>query len=486
VTNQPDPLSRKDVAVGYAWNMLFGFIGRAVFPILQVFFYRRLGPEQIGIYGLILPIFVIAETMRDAGLGVTYIADNRADTDREGGYNTFAILSALLFASIVFFSRDYMASAFHVPELRWGLTMVSIAMALNGFCTIPTNKLQKRARFRDAGLADFAATLLSFAVALVLVLQGFGYMALVWQLFLKSVIYLVVCYSMEPVPIRKTTLDMLRGIWKHSGSNLFNNLLYTIYTVADSLFVTKMFGVTANGNYNSAYTYGSKPLEFFTFPLSRTLLVAYSRKSEDIRGLAQIFTRTITASILAMFPLYVFIDVFAKPLVLILLTEKYKDAIPLLALLAIYCGCRSVGSLSGNVLVAMKKQIYNVYGWVGAYLTVGLILALQWSHLTLIDTVVGLAAGAVTVYAVNTAAAFYFLKPDTEEKSHLIKALILSAFTSVFIVLFANLPMADAPKLGLALLLLVPLHLCGIGMLFVGSSKACFSKSGLKLLWKTL
>src|SRR2546423_7138951 len=101
-------MTRKEVAHGYLWNAAFGFIGRAVFPILQIFFYRKLGPEQIGIYAMLLPIFIIAETLRDAGLGVTYIADTEADEEREGGYATFAVVSAFVLAAIIFAFRGVM------------------------------------------------------------------------------------------------------------------------------------------------------------------------------------------------------------------------------------------------------------------------------------------------------------------------------------------------------------------------------------------
>lgn len=484
--NEPEleAMSRREVAVGYAWNLFFGMLTKLAFPILQLVFYRLLGPFQIGIYAVLIPIFQIAETMRDAGLAVTFIADREATGKREGGYASLAIISAAVFALFIFVARIPMAHYFNMPQLDWGLSMVALAVFLNGFCTVPVNKLQRKARFRDAGFADFAATLLSFVVATVLVLRGFGFVALVWQFFSKGIIYGAICWSLEPSKIEKPDPTVIREIWRHSHSNLLNNLLYTVYTVADTLMINKLFGVTAGGNYQAAYTYGSKPLEFFTFPLARTLLVAYSRKNHDHRALAGIFTRTISVSILAMLPVYVLVGVFAKPLVILLLSSKYIDAVPLLMLLAIYCGARSVGSLSGNVLVAMKKQIYNVAGWIAAYMTVGVVLWTTWAHRSTFTAVAALTAGTVVVYAVNLVSALLILKPNRESLDRLQKSLGLALLAAGAIFVVAYLPIKEWMSLTIAAAVLPPLYLLGIGMVLAGSPTACFSKRGIKRLWE--
>jgi O-antigen/teichoic acid export membrane protein len=482
----PGGLGRREVAIGYFWNALFSIVGKALFPILQIFFYRRLGPEQIGIYAVLIPIYMISETLRDAGLALTYIADRDADSHREGQYAALAIINAGTFAVLIMLARGPIARAFHLPQLEWGLQMVALAIVLTGFSTIPANKLQKKARFRDAGLADFSSTLLSFIVAFALVLRGFGFEALVWQFITKSVFYAMACWSLEPVRIRVVRKEVLSAIWKRSSHNLLNNLLFTVYTVADNLMITKLFGIKAGGNYNSAYTFGTKPLEFFTLPLARTLLVAYTRKNDDRAALSNIFTRTIAVSVLVMLPLYVLVALFAKPLVLVVLGSKYVGAIPLLSLLAIYCGCRAVGSLCGNVLVAMNKPVYNVYGWLGAYCAVGAILWANWSSLTLVTVVAALTVGAAVVYITNATAAFWLLRPDVANQRKLRRAGCIAAAASFLVWIGSNLPFDARVSLLIVVLLVPPLYLMGIASIYCGSPGIAFSKRGMKLLWKAL
>jgi O-antigen/teichoic acid export membrane protein len=476
-------MGRREVAVGYSWNAFFNLAAKMVAILAGIVFYRVLGPTQMGIYAVLIPIYQICESFRDAGLALTYIADKTADKKREGEYACLAMLNAAVFAAIIFFARGLIADRFHVPELKWGLQMVALAILLTGISTIPGNKLQKKARFRDAGIADLVSTILSLTVAFVLLLMHFGYAALVWQFIARSFFYTAICWWMEPVRMHWIHHTVIKKIWKQSSHNLFNNVLFTVYTVADNLLITSLFGVKAVGNYNAAYTFGMKPVDFFTSPLGKTLLIAYTRKSGDLKALANVFTRTIAVSLLVMLPLYVLIGVFSRPILMALIGAKYEAAIPLLAVLSIYCGCRSLGLLCGNVLVAMGKPVFNVYGWLLAYFTVGGLLWLNWGHLDLITVVKALIAGASAVYLTNAVAAFAILRPDAENRAKLLRAVGLAGLASVAIIGFAFSPLRAQVGLVASLVVVPILYLAGVGRAYGGSVFACVSKRGLRAIW---
>lgn len=483
---EPEALGRAEVAKGYAWNAIFSFAGKAVFPILQILFYRKLGPEQIGIYAVLIPIYMICESLRDAGLALTYVADRDADRHREGQYASLAILNALAFAAILVGCRHWIAKLLNLPQLDWGLQMVAAAIVLTGFSTIPANKLQKKARFRDAGLVDFFSTFASYVLAIALVFSGFGFKALIWQFIAKAFFFTLGCCLLEPVKPFWIRIDVLRAIWMRSTHNLLNNMLFTVYTVADNLMITRLFGPVAVGNYNAAYTFGMKPVDFFSSPLGKTLLIAYTRKNHDLKALANLFTRTIAVSVLLMLPLYVLIGLFARPMAVLLLSSKFALGGDLLAVLAIYCGCRSVGLLCGNVLVSMNRPVLNVYGWLLAYATVGVILYVNRSHLGLFTAVWALTAGAAVVYVWNAMSAFWILRPNAENRAKLWRAFGLAGAASVAILCAWTLPFGVLTDLAIAALVVPLFYLAGVSALYGGTPVACLSKSGLKRVWAAI
>jgi O-antigen/teichoic acid export membrane protein len=486
VAENAPALGRSEVAKGYAWNATLNFIGKLIFPIIGIFFYRKLGPAQMGIYAVLLPIYMICDSLRDAGLSLTYVADRSGDTNREGQYATLAMLNACLFAALTFVFRFQLAALFRMPELHWGLEMVAIAILLTGMSTIPANKLQKLARFRDASIVDFLSTLSSFVLALALVFLGFGFKALIWQFVFRSLTFTVGCWLIQPVHLKWVKFEVLKAVWKNASHNLLNNLLYTIYTVADNLLVTRLFGGKIVGNYNAAYSLGMKPVDFFSSPLAKTLLIAYTRKSHDKESLTDVFTRTIAVSILAMVPLYAIMGVFARPLTVWIYTTKYPFAGPALAVLVLYCACRSVGLLCGNVLVAMNKPAFNVYGWILGYATVAAILLLNLHRLTLMLVVEALTAGAAVSYSTTAFAAFRILKPKGANAKKLWQAMGISSVSLVLAVLSSLLPFGDKIDFAVAIVCLPVIQLLSVAYIYTGSAKTGLSKAGLKQIYHAI
>ncbi len=474
------PLGRKEVAKGFAWITSMNVAAKFFFAVFQLFFYRLLGPGQMGVPAVLIPIYMICESLRDAGLALTYVADHKGGGEREGQYASLAMINAVFFAAIIFLVRGFLVTLFRAYELDWGLQMVALAILLTGFSTIPANKLQKNARFRDASLVDVGSTVLSLSGAIVLVSMGWGYKALVWQFVLKSVFFTLGCWLIEPVRFTWIRRDVVSAVWKHASHNLLNNISFTFYTVADNLLVTRLFGLIAVGNYNAAYTFGMKPVDFFSSPLAKTLLIAYTRKSHDLEALTTAFVRTIALSLLAMAPLYALIGAFAKTITVLLLSSKFHAAGPILAVLVPYCAFRSVGLLCGNVLVAMNRPVLNVYGWICAYVVVIGTLLLNRDHLSLNLVVEALTVGAMTVYTVTGIAAFSVLRPKGENALKLWRSLGLAS-ASVMLACGATwLPFSDKVNLAIGSGTVGLLLAVGMGVIYAKSPGACFSKSGLK------
>lgn len=482
-------MTRREVAVGYLWNTVFSIISRVVFPILTVLLlYRKLGPAEIGIFALIIPIFQIIETIRDAGLAVTYIADREIDSEREGAYVTLGLISAVFFASLIFLCRNLLASLLHTEQLAWGLPIVALAMVVSGIATVPSNKLQRKARFRDAGAADFVATSISFVVGVALAFMGFGYQSLVWMFFLKVCLYTIFCWILEPVGFKPATLSLVHSIGKVAAANLFSNLFFTIYTTADTLIIGRFFGAESAGLYNTAFTLSQRPIDFVSGPIARTMLVAYSRANNDLKKVGSIYARSISASLLVLLPIYAAMAIYAKPLILVLVGSKFAGATPLLLVLLFYSSFRSVGALSGNVLVASQRAILNVQAWTLGFCVAGGLMWYQWSAdiRTPVNTVIAISAGIVSTYIYNTTRAFLIFRPEGEDLQRLWKAIGVCALTAAGLLALSFAPLNSKGLLLIAFTVGPAAHAVLVGTFFVGSPFALLTKRGAKDLWKNL
>lgn len=478
-------MDRKEVSKGFAWNVLFNFISKALFPLIGIVIARALGPTELGVYTTIATVVVLTEILRDAGLGITFIADPEAEK-HEGAYVALASVFGLALALALFLSRGELADFFAMPGLTWGLSLAATAVALNGFATVPVNKLQKQARFRDAGLIDVLAGVGSYAVALPMVFSGFGFAALVWQLVIRSLLALVLYAAVAKISRPVWDLAAIRGILRKSSAALANNVLYAVYTLGDNALIAKLYGAREAGLYGVAYNLASKPLDFITYPLGRTLFVAFSKSSQDLERLANVFARSLAAVLLISVPIYGAFVLFARPIVVGLYSESFEGSVWPFAILSIYLFCRSFGNVAGNALFAIGKPAWNVFSWLAGYCVAGFGLATGWPGISFLEAITWISLGAIAVYVVNTAAALLILRPRFPDMARIGRAIVPGAAT-IFVMLGCHLlPVSMYASLALGLLTGGAVHASLVGMWIAGDWKACLSRSGWAKLWQSL
>ena len=175
-------MDKKAVAKGFAWNVAFSVPAKLIFPIIGIVISRKVGTDALGVFFVIQALFMFVELLRDGGLGLTYIGDQNMTPEREATYAGTAVMSALLFSVGLLIASPFLATFNRAPEMNSALLYIAFAVAIGGFITIPVNRLQRDAKFREAGFADFVATGVGYVVALTLALLHFGLMSLIIQL----------------------------------------------------------------------------------------------------------------------------------------------------------------------------------------------------------------------------------------------------------------------------------------------------------------
>ncbi len=407
-------MDKKAVAKGFAWNVAFSVPAKLIFPIIGIVISRKVGTDALGVFFVIQALFMFVELLRDGGLGLTYIGDQNMTPEREATYAGTAVMSAFLFSVGLLIASPFLATFNRAPEMNSALLYIAFAVAIGGFITIPVNRLQRDAKFREAGFADFVATGVGYVVALTLALLHFGLMSLIIQLLVRVMLYtvLVIRWSGFVVP-RFHVKDGL-AIARQSAANLFSNLAYFVYTSFDYLLITRVFGKQVNGAYGTAFGFASKPVELVTGPLGRTMLIAFSRASQEPDKQRLLVVRTLGAVALFVFPLYAIIGAFGHELILWLYGKEFALGGGLLCILSLYLGSRAIGSLAGTALVSSGNARWNALSWIPGYaIVIAVVVFVRDPKVE--QYVWALTLGAIAVYATNVLAVIVRLKLNREQ-----------------------------------------------------------------------
>lgn len=496
---------RKGEAIrGFGWNMFFTLLNRIGLPIVNVVLATLIGPAGFGDYAALNSTYVLIELFREAGLGLTFVADKEISALRERTYNFISVANGIVFAAILFLGRHRIATLFDQPEMAPALAVLSFSMVLASLGTVPLLKMSRAARFRDMGIIDTTTNVISMVVAVVSFRFGAGFMALVYQMASRSLLFCIATNYVSPAAWGKPSWTEAASIMKVAIANMSANMAYIVYTMGDYVFVRWALGATATGLYSFAFNIANKPVEIITGPLRHTMLIAFTRDQDDPDRLRKNFGRALGAAMLLSIPVYALIFFNADAIIKIFPGQGFDGAAPYLQILCAYLFMRSVATIGSIALIAAKKERWTVYGWIPGYVVaIGYIYfmlprppgetrlvlplpeGMDWQP-ALFQVVIGLALGAISCYVTYLIAVFRFVPPPAEVRRRIVEFIGIGLISAAFSFASSLLPIHPYAKFGIGFIAMCLVPVMLVSKKLLGSYRAGLSLSGAKRIFHEL
>ena len=122
-------------------------------------------------------------------------------------------------------------------------------------------------------------------------------------------------------------------MWSFGYKLLLSGLLGTIYNNVYQLIIGKVFSAQDLGNYTRAQQFANFPSANFTGIVGRVTYPILSSIQDDDARLEHVYRKYLRLSAFIVFPLMVGLSALAEPLIISVLTEKWRAAIILLQII---------------------------------------------------------------------------------------------------------------------------------------------------------
>jgi lipopolysaccharide exporter len=264
------------------------------------------------------------------------------------------------------------------------------------------------------------------------------------------------------------------------------NVLFTIYSLADTALIGRLFAVADVGLYSVGRNLALKPQQLVNAPLLRTMQVGFGQNASDRARLGNLFARAVAGSVMLAAPLYIVLGFGAAAIVRVLLGPEWDGSIPLVQILCVYYGARTIGAVGGTALVAAGKARFTMTSWFWCFLTAALVLWLNWSSLTLATVAWAFTLGAVVVYALHTIFAVRYFGVGGEEIRKVGLAFLAGLLTGLLVLGLQSLPLNYLWAFALTLILAPIFHFAFLGAVLERRPQAYLSPAGVKRLYKSL
>ena len=342
------------MARGSAWAVAMRWSKRGIGLVSTIILARILSPADFGIVAMNAIVVGFLDLLSETGVAALLIRETKLTRELCDTGWTMQLLQNALVAIALVLIAPLGAWYFHEPRLIGFMKVTAIASLIGGGRNVGMVLVRKELDFaRDFRFSVYARLFTLVAtVSFALVLRN--YWALALGNVASAIFNVLLSYGMHPYRPR-LTLTRAREFLKFATSIIPSNLASYVNQRVDTLVVGHIAPTAQLGLYNLASQLSTMVTAEVTIPFARALFPSLSTVRDDPKRLAEAYLYTLSVAAMACIALGVGLSVVADDFVAVVLGEKWREAIPLIRLLAFY-------GIAEGLQVALVGQIFIIAG----------------------------------------------------------------------------------------------------------------------------
>lgn len=351
-----DPLKKKTLT-GIIWSAVERFSVQGIQFLVMLVIARILSPKEYGLIGMLAIFLAIAQSLTDSGFSQALIRkQDRTEADNSTVFY-FNIAVSIALYGLLYLAAPFIASFYHEPLLTDVTRVIGLLIIVNAFSVVQKAIYTINLNFRTQAKASLAGAVISGAAGITMALHGYGVWTLVWQQLIGTLITIVLLWIYSSWRPQWTySWASFRNLFAFGSKLMLSGLLSTIYANLYQLVIGKYFTASSLGYYTRAQQFAQFPSSNLTQILQRVFYPTLSRMQNDRQRLISVTRQFLCLSCLVVFPLMCMLAGMSKPLILLLLGEKWSYASTLLIPICLTVMWFPVHAINLNVLAVMGRS----------------------------------------------------------------------------------------------------------------------------------
>jgi len=387
---------KKKIIRGGFWVFVLRIFHQGFEFIRTIVLVRLLVPEDFGLMGIALLAMSALENFSQTGVRQALIQKEGDIKDYLDTAWTIQVIRGGVIASVLFFGAPLVGTFFGEPNAVPLTRALALSEIFKGLTHIKVVYFQKELEFHKQFIYQISGTVVDLLVSILAAIILRNPWALVYGLVAGNFIRLILSYlvfSYRP----KLNFDKKYAVHLVNFGKyiFFQSIVLFLLTQGDDVFVGRALGTTALGIYQLAYRISNISVTEITHVISSVTFPAYSKLQNNTTKLKKALKLTLNTTTFITLPLSAGIFILAPELTKLFLGESWIAAIPVIRILSIYGGMRSIAAIFGpiyratdNLEVPLKINITqlvilmiiiwpfsNKFGTEGASIAVTIMLA---------------------------------------------------------------------------------------------------------------
>lgn len=328
-------MSAGSISNNIIWSAVERFSTIGIQFILNIIIARILSPSDYGIIGMLTIFLSISQCLIDSGFSTALIQSKSRHPNDYGTVFIFNLIISISLYFILYFAAPAISRFYKQDILINVLRVVGLNLIIASLSNIQRTILIIKIDYKTQSFITIPSAILSGILGIIMAYRGFGVWALVAQTLTNGFFTTLLFWVLSKDRFRLVfDLSSFKRLGGFGVKLMFSSLLNTAYNNLYGLLIGKKYRADDLGYYTRAEQFSTLPANILTDVVTRVAFPLLCQNQDNKVNLSKVYSSFISRACYIMFPLMVGLAVIAKPLVVLLLTEKWAFISTMMSILA--------------------------------------------------------------------------------------------------------------------------------------------------------
>lgn len=342
---------------GIIWKFLERFCAQGVSFIVSIILARILVPEDFGNVAMIFIFIALADVFINSGFATALIQKKDAD---DLDYSTMfysSLISSILIYFVIFLCAPLVGKFYNNDYLILLLRVFALRIPISVYNSIQHAYVSNKMLFKKFFFSTLIGTIISGIIGIIMAYRGYGVWSLIAQYFINTIIdTLILIITVPWKPKLMFSYVRAKKLMSYGSKVLLADLSGTFFDQLRGLLIGKKYTSSDLAFYEKGNKFPTFISNNITASIMAVLFPALSKISNNVIKVKKATRLAVQVLSFVMYPILFGLIICAKPIVIVLLTEKWVDSIIYLQLLSLASIINLVSSVSLQTIKAIGRS----------------------------------------------------------------------------------------------------------------------------------
>lgn len=342
---------------GVIWTAIQKYSSQLIQFVAGIILARLLSPTDYGCIGMLVIFMSLAQVFIDSGFDSALIQKKNPTSIDYSTVFYFNFGMSIFLYGMLYLCAPLIANFYRMPILCEILRVQGLVLIIYSLNLIQRNRLRKKLQFNVLAKITIVTSVFSLIITITLAYLGWGVWALVANYFISALIPCVFFYvTSDWRPTLEYSWASFKSLFGFGSYMLCSNLFETFCDKISSLLVGRWFSASTLGYFSKAAGISDMASMSLSGVVLETTYPLYASVQDDKERMTNIVKQAVSLLAFVTVPLLIILIVLAKPLIILLYSDKWLQCVPYFQILCLGGMATCLQAVNTQSIAAIGKS----------------------------------------------------------------------------------------------------------------------------------